>query len=108
MFEPSKLEILPYAKRFGLTPQLAALMMLLHTNDSIVTNEDIKDVVLQYGYPGKAQKRIVDMSIYRLRRYLMPYEIGIQCIEKFGAFFTEQDKKRISHALADTNWVQSA
>lgn len=108
MFEPSKLEILPYAKRFGLTPQLAALMMLLHTNDSIVTNEDIKNAVLKYGYPGKEQKRIVDMSIYRLRQYLTPYEIGIQRIEKFGAFFTEQDKKRISHALSETDRVQSA
>lgn len=100
MSEQSKFEILPYAERFGLPPQLAALMMLLHTSDHLATNDEIKEILQPYGYPGKVQKRIVDMSIYRLRQRLRFFEIEIQRIEKFGAFFTEQDKKRISHALS--------
>jgi len=101
MSEYEKLSVLPYAQRFGLTPQLAYLMKALHEAETLVTNEDMKDALLM-GQRGmdKKRTRIVDMSVYRLRKCLSPFDIGIKRIENFGAYFTDEDKKRISHALA--------
>lgn len=96
-----KLGILPYAERFSITPQLASLMKLLHDSDHLSTNEDMKAVLQLYGRKNKDQKRIVDMSIYRLRKSLAPYDIEIKRIENFGAYFTAEDKLRISHALSE-------
>lgn len=108
MSEPTKLEILPYAERFAIPPQLASLMKLLHDASPLATNEEIKEVLLAYGRKHANQKRIVDMSIYRLRKSLAPYDIEIKRIENFGAYFTEEDKRRISYALNANQRVQSA
>lgn len=101
MSEYEKLSVLPYAKRFGITPQLAYLMKALHEAETLVTNEDMKDALLM-GQRGtdKKRNRIVDMSVYRLRKSLAPFEIEIKRIENFGAYFTDEDKRRITHALS--------
>lgn len=101
MREQSKLEILLYAQRFAITPQLASLMKLLHDSDPLATNEDIKEALVAFGRKNKSQKRIVDMSIYRLRKSLAPYDIEIKRIENFGAYFTAEDKLRITNALSE-------
>lgn len=98
-----RLQVLRYAQRFGITAQLAALMHVLHTSDPIALNEAMQDAMMAFGRKQVKPKRLVDMGIYRLRKILAFYDIKIGRIENFGAFFSEEDKKRISAAIADVD-----
>ena len=102
-----RIEVLRYAQRFGITPQLAALMQILHESTPLALNEDIQDAMMAFGRKQEKPKRLVDMGIYRLRKVLAFYEIKIHRIENFGAYLSEEDKKRISHALTEVR-LQSA
>ena len=102
-----RIEVLRYAQRFGITPQLAALMKILHESDPIALNESMQDAMMAFARKQEKPKRLVDMGIYRLRKVLSFYDIKISRIENFGAYLSAEDKQRITHALTEVR-LQSA
>jgi len=80
------LEVLCYMRRFGITPQLAALMKTLHEAEALATNDDMKEAMLDFARTKRIPKRLVDMGIYRLRQTLGLYDIKIHRIEGYGAY----------------------